>query len=44
TSRMQYNSPWISLQPDFDITTIEIEQSLLGGAWSLAAIAYKLLL
>ncbi|KAF0495068.1 hypothetical protein F8M41_021217 [Gigaspora margarita] len=51
-SRMQYSSPYITIQPDFDITTIEIEQrthtvlnslGLLGGAWSLAAVVYKLL-
>ncbi|CAG8727092.1 731_t:CDS:2 [Dentiscutata erythropus] len=37
---------YIAVQPDYDITFIETEESslgLLGGAWSIAIVAYKLL-
>ncbi|RIB29262.1 hypothetical protein C2G38_1198838 [Gigaspora rosea] len=52
-SQMEYNMfATISVRPDFDITTVETEQrshtilnslGLIGGAWSLAILAYKLL-
>ncbi|RIB24993.1 hypothetical protein C2G38_2167035 [Gigaspora rosea] len=52
-ARMQYDSITIvNVQPEFDITTVETEQrshtvlnslGLIGGAWSLALCAYKIL-
>ncbi|RIB24999.1 hypothetical protein C2G38_2068545, partial [Gigaspora rosea] len=52
-SRMQYGSlTSVAVKPEFDITTVETEQrshtvlnslGIIGGAWSLAILAYKIL-
>ncbi|CAG8444709.1 8835_t:CDS:2 [Cetraspora pellucida] len=42
-SHMQFTSPLMSIETGFDITTVLNSLGLLGGAWSLAAVAYKLL-